>query len=75
MELENVQEIGLCETRNMTASHMSIRGPLPIASPAEHRHQEVDKNMWERLEDLGRLREDGPVVWEREKGEEVERRL
>lgn len=54
---------------------MSFHGPLPIASPAEHRHPEIDEKMWEKLEDLHRIREDEPVGWEREKGREVERRI
>lgn len=69
-ELENVQETGLCETKNIISWYMNIHGPLRIASPAEHRHQEVDEKMWEKLEDSDGIKEGEPAGWEREKGKE-----
>lgn len=69
--VEDVQEIGLWETSNIISQYMTTHGPLPIASPAEHRHQEVYEKMWERHEDLdsrlgkrkvGRSREEKTLV-------------
>lgn len=57
-ELENVPKVGLCETRYIISQYTSVHGPLSIASPAEHRSQDIDEKMWERLEDLDRIKED-----------------
>lgn len=48
--------MGLCETRKIIVQYISVHGSLPIASPAEHRHQEVDEKMWKKLKDLDGIR-------------------
>lgn len=53
---------------------MSIYGPFNIASPAEQRSQNIDEKMWERLEDLDRIKKRLTSHFKRERRGEVERR-
>lgn len=54
---------------------MSFYGFFFIVFLVEYRYSEIDEKMWEKFEDLYRIREDELVGWEREKGREVERRI
>lgn len=54
---------------------MNIHGPLGIASPAEHRHQDVDEKMWERLEDVHGIKEDEAAGWGGDGGRSREEKI